>query len=71
MNKKLGKRIRGARLQTGESLRGFARSIGISAPYQCDIEHGRRHPSDAVLLRIAQRLGLHLRELRELRANGR
>lgn len=71
MSRKLGRRIRSARLATGESLRGFARAINISAPYQCDIEHGRRRPSDTVLHRIASRLGLTVWELKELRGHGR
>lgn len=52
----LGHAIRRLRLQAGYTLRGFAEEIGISAAHQSDIEHGRRAPSEKVLLETAKKL---------------
>ncbi len=38
-----GKAARALRLKHGLSLRETARAMGISAPYLCDLEHGRRN----------------------------
>lgn len=52
----LGSEIRRLRADAGETLRGFARSIGVSAPHLSDIEHDRRRPSKEVLEKIVQKL---------------
>ncbi len=52
----LGSAIRRLRLEAGYTLRGFAETIGISAAYQSDLEHGRRVPTDAVLRETAKAL---------------
>ena len=52
----LGATIRKLRLRAGLTLREMARRVGVSAPHQSDIEHGRRMPSDVVLQKIADEL---------------
>ena len=52
----LGATIRKLRLRAGLTLREMARRVGVSAPHQSDIEHGRRMPSDGVLQKIADEL---------------
>lgn len=71
MNKQLGQYIRKLRLERGESLRSFAGFVGISPAHQCDIEKGRRRPSDAVLIGIASRLRVPTKRLREMSNHGR
>ena len=56
MNGSLGAEIKRLRLQAGFTLRGFAAAIGKSPPYQSDIEHGRRMPSEATLRDMADQL---------------
>lgn len=53
----LGKAIRRLRLEADYTLRKFAELIGISAPYQSDIEYDRRVPTDEVLRKTADLLG--------------
>jgi transcriptional regulator with XRE-family HTH domain len=53
----LGREIRRLRALSGISLRGFAQSIGVSAPHLSDIERDRRRPSKELLKTIAR--GLH------------
>ena len=53
----LGKTIRRLRLEADYTLRKFAETVGISAAYQSDIEHGRRVPTDDLLRKIAELLG--------------
>lgn len=67
--KTLGKQIREARIDADQTLRGFARDLGLSPSYLNDIEFDRRVPSDEVLRQIAARLGLDLDAL--LAAAGR
>lgn len=52
----LGQEIRRLRLETGTSLRGFAKKVAVSAAHLSDIEHDRRRPSEALLRRIAREL---------------
>jgi transcriptional regulator with XRE-family HTH domain len=49
---------RRAREATGKTLRGLAAECGISAPFQSDVEHGRRRYSNSVEARIRVALGL-------------
>ncbi len=37
-----GKSVREARVKAGFTLREFAKLLGVSAPFYCDVEHGRR-----------------------------
>ena len=52
----LGREIRRLRTAAGTTLRGFARSVGVSAPHLSDIEHDRRRPSKELLKRIVGEL---------------
>ena len=38
----LGRAIREAREKAGMTLRQLAEKVGVSAPFQCDLEHERR-----------------------------
>ena len=49
MNPTLGSEIKRLRLEAGFSLRQFAGAIHKSPPYQSDIEHDRRMPSERTL----------------------
>jgi transcriptional regulator with XRE-family HTH domain len=62
----LGRRVRHERQDRHLSVRGFARQVGVSAPFVTDIEAGRRWPSPATLARIAHVLGVPLAELEAL-----
>lgn len=52
----LGLRIKVLRLRAEIPLRELSRRVKVSAAHICDIEHGRRMPSDALLRRIANEL---------------
>ena len=58
----LGDIIQAARVERYK-LREFARLLDISATHLSDIENNRRMPSEALLLEIAQYLGLDANEL--------
>lgn len=58
-----GARIRQMREAQGISLRKFALMIGISYPYLSNIETGRQAATIDVIDRIAQGLGVEIREL--------
>lgn len=64
MNETLGEYIRRVRDERDISLREIARQIGCTPPFLSDIELGRRHPSDKVLVQIAKALGVKEEELR-------
>ncbi|SRR6266545_1697092 len=64
--KTLGQVIRDARVAAGQSLREFARTLGITPSYQSDIENDRRIPSEDVLKKIAGLLRLDFEELMAL-----
>jgi ribosome-binding protein aMBF1 (putative translation factor) len=57
MNIGYGELIRGRREEINISLRALARKTNISAAFLCDIEHGRRCPSDHVLKNLKKHLG--------------
>lgn len=64
--KTLGVRIRELREEKDYSLREFAKKLGdISAAHISDIELGRRFPSDTLLRKIAQLLGVPVEELQK------
>ena len=58
---KLGNILQRARGK--ESRVQFARRLGLSYTFVRAMEHGMRHPSDRVLIEIADRLGLDSSEL--------
>ncbi|NLE94382.1 MAG: helix-turn-helix transcriptional regulator [Dehalococcoidia bacterium] len=60
MNEKLGQLIVARREELGLQQQVLANKAGITPGYLCDIEHGRRIPSDDVLGRLADGLWLTL-----------
>ncbi|HEX4932328.1 MAG TPA: helix-turn-helix transcriptional regulator, partial [Gemmatimonadaceae bacterium] len=60
---RLGRRIRAARLEQNLSQAALAERLGISPSYLNLIEHDRRSLTTALLLKLAQVLGLELRDL--------
>lgn len=60
----LGAYIRQLRDERDLSLREFAKKLDLSAPFISDIELGRRHPSEEVLTKISQVLGVKVEDLR-------
>lgn len=63
--KTLGDFIRELREGKDLSVRELAKRLGLSAPFLSDVELGRRHPSDEVLLKLARELGTTVAELRK------
>jgi transcriptional regulator with XRE-family HTH domain len=59
----LGVRIRTARVASGDTLRGFARRLGVSPSLISQIERDRVMPSVATLYSIANELGLSMDDL--------
>jgi len=65
--KTLGRGIRELREAHDLSLREFARKLGgLSAAHLSDIELGRRYPSEELLQKIADVLGVRVVELKHL-----
>jgi transcriptional regulator with XRE-family HTH domain len=63
--KTIGQRIRELREEQDLSLREFARRLGnLSAAFISDVELGRRFPSEEVLGKMAQTLGVKVDDLR-------
>jgi DNA-binding XRE family transcriptional regulator len=58
-----GQIVRQRRRQLDMTQHDLARRIGTSVPYIGHLESGKRHPSDRVVLKLAQVLGLNPREL--------
>jgi len=52
----LGLEIRRLRNTSGQTLRGLARTVGVSAAHLSDIEHDRRRPSKELLKKIVLEL---------------
>jgi transcriptional regulator with XRE-family HTH domain len=65
MTKTLGQRIRELRDQKDVSLREFAKKLDVTPAHLSDIELGRRFPSEPLLKRIADKLGVKLSELEQ------
>jgi transcriptional regulator with XRE-family HTH domain len=63
--KTLGERIRELREQHDWSVRELAKKLKVSAPFLSDVELGRRHPSDEVLVRVASVLGTTVDDLKK------
>lgn len=59
----LGVRIRTARAASGDTLRGFARRLGVSPSLISQIERDRVMPSVATLYAIASELGISMDDL--------
>ena len=60
---KFGQLIRERRRQSDLTQEQVARQVGTSTPYVGHLEAGKRHPSDEVVARLADALGLDRREL--------
>ncbi len=63
ITERLGKRIRGLRLETGLSQEKFALSIEMDRTYFASVELGKRNISIVNLDKIAEGLGVTLSEL--------
>ena len=62
----IGPFIRRRRDELDLSLRELAKKLDCSPAFVSDIELGRRHPSDKVLVEIARVLKVRVEELREM-----
>jgi transcriptional regulator with XRE-family HTH domain len=62
-DRSFGQVIRDRRRQLDLTQQDVARRIKTSTPYVGHLESGKRHPSDKVLSRLAEVLGLDRREL--------
>lgn len=60
---RLGMRLRGAREKAGMSVRGLARTLGVSASLVSQIERGHVMPSVGTLYAMANELGLLVDDL--------
>ena len=56
--KNLGDAIRWARKQARMTLRALAEKLDVSAPYLCDVEHGRRAMLDEKISAVAVATGV-------------
>jgi len=63
--KTFGEKLRELREAKDLSLRELARNLGVSAAFLSDVELGRRHPSEAVLKKLARALRVPVEELRK------
>lgn len=61
--KSFGQFIREKRDERDLSLRELARRVSVSAAFLSDIELGRRYPSDDVLQKLSDVLGIPTKEL--------
>lgn len=59
----IGERLRHARLRQGLSLRGLAKSLGVSPSLISQVETGKTQPSVSTLYAIVSQLGVSLDEL--------
>jgi DNA-binding transcriptional regulator YiaG len=57
---RFGFEIRIARLKIGQTQKEFARTLGISRSYLSDIENGRKHPSERLLIQFKRILSSQL-----------
>ena len=58
--RRVGARLRAARLARGLTQRAAAKAAGIAAPYLCQIESGQRQATVATLARVARVAGISL-----------
>ena len=59
----LGQRLRGIRVQHGETLAETAGRAGISPQYLSEIERGRKEPSSEMIAALTGALGITLADL--------
>ena len=59
----IGERLRNARLRQGLSLRGLAKSLGVSPSLISQVETGKTQPSVSTLYAIVNELGVSLDDL--------
>lgn len=62
----IGPFIRKRRYELDLSLRELAKKLGCSPAFISDIELGRRHPSDRVLIEIAKIIKVKVEDLRKM-----
>jgi transcriptional regulator with XRE-family HTH domain len=60
-----GAKLRSLREKADLSLRELAAAVDVSAPFLSDVELGRRFPSDEILTKLAQRLRVSPKELKD------
>lgn len=58
MTPQFGDAIRTARTGAGMTMSALARLVGVTVPFMCDVEHGRRGMSDVHLATTCDVLGL-------------
>jgi transcriptional regulator with XRE-family HTH domain len=63
---KFGEKLRELREKRDISLRELANKVSRSAAFLSDVELGRRMPSDEVIVKLAEVLGVPLEELQSL-----
>lgn len=63
----IGEYISSFRKERKKTMKELADVCGVSVPYIHDIEHGRRIPTDKILLSIAEFLGVEYWKLRQVR----
>jgi Transcriptional regulator len=68
-DEKLGTQVRAARMAKGLSLRGFARTLGVSPATLSQLENGRTRLSVSRLSRIADILGLTVPQILDIVVN--
>jgi transcriptional regulator with XRE-family HTH domain len=62
--KTFGERIRELRDEKDVSLRELAKKLDVSAAFLSDVELGRRYPSEKVLVKISEALGVAIEDLK-------
>jgi transcriptional regulator with XRE-family HTH domain len=62
--KTFGERIRELRDEKDISLRELSKKLDVSAAFLSDVELGRRYPSEKVLARITEALGVSVEDLK-------
>ncbi|MGC2302313.1 helix-turn-helix transcriptional regulator [Candidatus Binatus sp.] len=63
MERSFAEVVRDCRLHLDLTQEELARRIRTSTPYVALLEAGKRHPSDKIITRLAEVLGLYRREL--------
>jgi transcriptional regulator with XRE-family HTH domain len=59
----LGERLRRERIQQGMTQRDLANKVGVGVPHISKLEADRESPSDELLVRLADELGIDADEL--------
>jgi transcriptional regulator with XRE-family HTH domain len=63
IQRRLGRAVKSVRSERGITQEELSRRTGLHPTYVSDVERGARNPSFAVLVRIADGLGVTLAEL--------